>query len=72
MIWLYKKTRAIYTAMVAVYMARVRYCGGEYFPGNYVICGLFDDGGFDTIDYVADIVVGDIGTGGEAEAYGEE
>jgi hypothetical protein len=33
---------------------------------------LFDDGGADAVDDVADVVVGDVGTGGEAETYGEE
>jgi hypothetical protein len=53
-------------------MARVRYCGGEYFLENYVICGLFDDGGFDTVDNIAYIIVGDIWSGRKAESYGEE
>jgi hypothetical protein len=29
-------------------------------------------GGFDAVDDVADVVIGDVGAGGEAEAYGEE
>jgi hypothetical protein len=33
---------------------------------------LFDDGGTDAVNDVADVIIGDIRTGGEAETYSEE
>jgi hypothetical protein len=50
----------------------LRYCGGESFHGSDVSRGLFGDGGFDAVDDVTDVGVGDVWACGKAETYGEK